>query len=303
VNPLWFSILLCLVAGAAIDGGHICIVRAARELGQGRPRLVVSCSLTVACATLVLFVETYLHRLERPLAWSWPEWTTLAGAILFAAGALINGACALGTLGRLARGDLGYTATIAGGVAITALFASHAAAICRTPTAPWVDEAVWLVFVSGSVLALLIGTRSRLHFSSLTAFVALGVAGAILANRQSDWGWLSLAISVGEGMTFHVAAVLYLGAVLTAGTASALFRRRFRFVSPDPRRAMQRAAGGALMAAGAILIPGGNDSLLVVGLPSADPNAIAAYAVMLLAMFFLLRRSAYLRGLSDWSKR
>lgn len=52
------------------------------------------------------------------------------------------------------------------------------------------------------------------------------------------------------------------------------------------------------MAAGAILIPDGNDSLLVVGLPSSDPNAVLGYSAMFVLLFIPMYRWSALRNLA-----
>jgi toxin CptA len=44
-------------------------------------------------------------------------------------------------------------------------------------------------------------------------------------------------------------------------------------------------AGGALMGVGSAMIPGGNDNLILVGLPMAMPYAWQAIAAMILAIW------------------
>lgn len=50
--------------------------------------------------------------------------------------------------------------------------------------------------------------------------------------------------------------------------------------------------GGMLMSGAAAVIPGGNDIMLIYGLPSLAPHAVAAYAVMMatLVLFFWLKQ-------------
>jgi hypothetical protein len=43
---------------------------------------------------------------------------------------------------------------------------------------------------------------------------------------------------------------------------------------------LQNLAGGALMALGVALAPGGNDTLILYGLPTLSPHAIPAFAAM-----------------------
>jgi toxin CptA len=62
------------------------------------------------------------------------------------------------------------------------------------------------------------------------------------------------------------------------------------------RQALDCAGGGALMGFGASLIPGGNDNLILVGLPGLQPHALAAIAMMSLAI------ALGLLGARAWSK-
>jgi hypothetical protein len=48
--------------------------------------------------------------------------------------------------------------------------------------------------------------------------------------------------------------------------------------------------GGILMGFGALLIPGGNDTLLLVGLPMGAWQAFLAYLLMVLALAALIAR-------------
>jgi hypothetical protein len=258
--------------------------------------------VTVAFAAIVAFLEMKFGWLLQPIRLDWPGSKTVIGAALFAAGALINGACALGTLGRLARGDIGYVATLVSGVSVIAVLTPDTAPICHAPVMPPVGGLTWLLIVIGTVLALLTLARRHVRPFGLITYAVLGVTAAALANLQGNWTWLSLAAAMRQGMSVELMAFACVGAALIGAAVMALFRHRFRFVRPDPRRMVREAIGGALMAAGAILIPGGNDSLLVTGLPAGDPNALAAYAIMFALMFLLLRHSAPLRAIADWSR-
>src|SRR4051794_8823740 len=68
----------------------------------------------------------------------------------------------------------------------------------------------------------------------------------------------------------------------------ALFRGHFRLIRPDPRTMAREAIGGGMMAMGAVLIPDGNDALLVYGLPSGSPHAIVSYIIILTLLALLL---------------
>jgi uncharacterized membrane protein YedE/YeeE len=138
-NSLLISVLLCLIVGSAIDTGNICVVRAAKDLTAGKPGVAVSCLLTVACAATVFYVDTVMgwHSFIPPS--SYPTLLTVAGATIFTMGALLNGACAIGTIGRLARGDVNYAATFIGAILVALLLPARKS-LATHPVLPWRPE-------------------------------------------------------------------------------------------------------------------------------------------------------------------
>lgn len=58
---------------------------------------------------------------------------------------------------------------------------------------------------------------------------------------------------------------------------SARLRGSFRLRPIRLRPALRRIGAGALMGAGAALIPGGNDGLILFGIPSLSPHALPAW--------------------------
>ena len=76
------------------------------------------------------------------------------------------------------------------------------------------------------------------------------------------------------------------------GLAASIWNQSFELRWPSVGGALRRLCGGALMGGSAAIIPGGNGTMLVYGVPSLAPHALAAYAAMtvVLCASFLLRR-------------
>ena len=120
-NIMVLSVLLCFVAGSAIDTGSICLVRTVNEAVAGKPGLALGCLVALLCAALVLTLDTALNwQLQTPPR-AWPTAGIVVGAVVFGAGVALNGACGIGTITRLCRGDIGYAATVAGALAVSQL--------------------------------------------------------------------------------------------------------------------------------------------------------------------------------------
>jgi toxin CptA len=60
-------------------------------------------------------------------------------------------------------------------------------------------------------------------------------------------------------------------------------------------------SGGILMGAGSLAIPGGNDGLVLTGLPLLWPHAWIAFATMCVSIALYLQAQAYIRRLFNVS--
>ncbi len=279
VIDLILLIALCLIIGSALDNSNLCVVRAARDLSLGKPAIAVGCLVTAAMGAIVFFANVRFGWLHLAPDWSYPTFATIAGAFIFGCGMLINGACAMGTVGRLARGDIGFVATLAGGAAATFLLPGTYVP-SQMPDMALLTGLPWLVIVLTLTAVAVILSRRHLVWVRLAAFAILGLVAAEVTNRHGDWTWLSLAEEARSGMPFDFLALSCFVSVVAGASLTAIVRHRFRFVRPHWRVMLREGIGGGMMATGALLIPGGNDALLVVGVPSGSPHALTSYVVI-----------------------
>jgi hypothetical protein len=299
ISALLLLIALCLIVGSALDTSNLCVVRAARDLTVGRPAIAVGCLVSLALASIVFYANTRLGWRPQPPAWSYPTARTLVGAVIFALGTLVNGACAMGTFGRLARGDIGFLATL-GGALTVALLIPRTIVPNAKPSGMLLTDELWLAAILACVGIAMLLSRRHLELTRILSYAMLGLLAAIVTNWQGDWTWLTLLHHVGAGVPFDFVAVGCLLAVLIGATLTAIYHRRFRFVRPTLPTLLREAAGGGMMAAGALLIPGGNDALLVYGIPSGSPHALAGFAVIFATMVVMLWVTPWFRA---WANR
>jgi hypothetical protein len=69
-----------------------------------------------------------------------------------------------------------------------------------------------------------------------------------------------------------------------------LRKARFMLKWPTVTNIVRRTLGGILMGSGALLIPGGNDTLLMVGFPMGAWQAALAYALFVASIAALIAR-------------
>lgn len=296
------AVVFAALAGFAAQKGSICAVAAVGDIiGRGDPRRFLSffeCALW--SLALLAAASSFGVRLAQAAPDFAPGLGAAAGGALFGLGAAINGACAFGTVARLGRGELAYLAMPLGFIAGAAL-ASHSVAGPSTQTMiangdyPAIVVTAMVFFVGFQFFRMTDAVRRpadalRLlrspEWSPSFAMAAIGLSSAILMIAFAPWPYSAVLLEIGaraEIDDFALRAALALlflfGASLAARLAGAL-----RIVTPDKWAVIEKSVGGALMGAGAFLIPGGNDSLVLTGLPHLFGYAAIAYAAMMVAI-------------------
>ena len=102
------------------------------------------------------------------------------------------------------------------------------------------------------------------------------------------------ALVSAEGERVEVRMLIAAASLLAGGALAAQLSGRFSWQRPDVVDLMRKVVGGALMSGSAALLPGGNDVLLLYGVPSLVPYAIVGYLVIIITIsaIFWLRRTA-----------
>ncbi len=273
--------------GMAIQRGSTCAVLAVSEILRERrfDRFLsfFECGLWVALTIWLVSNSVMVPHLGS-LVW------VLVGGVMFGIGAAVNGACAFGSIARLGEGRLDYLLTGFSAYVVLALLDDprwtmmpESSMIQARPMHPGIG----VLFVP-----LLIALRAWLRPEAWRKVLALsgvmamiGILGALLGQLHQPWPWMQvLKMTVAADQLTLIGFV----ALLAGSIANGLLQKRFRPVRPSLSGLRDRVLGGALMGAGSVAIPGGNDSLMLQGIPAADPRALLGYAMMLLAIASIL---------------
>jgi toxin CptA len=117
------------------------------------------------------------------------------------------------------------------------------------------------------------------------ATAVIGVTFVLLLLAVGTWAYTDVLAELAHGMAHSLPArgllfvCLLFGAVLGGWTAG-----RFRSTRVSAAALLRCLAGGMLMGWGSLLIPGGNDGLILVGMPLLWPYAWVAFATMCVAI-------------------
>ena len=287
--------------GFAIQRGATCTVAAVEEVVQRRGvgRLVALVEAAVWVSGGLLIAHSLHWLAQAPVGYALSAWTFI-GAALLGIGAFTARACVFGAIARLGSGEWAHVATplgfYLGCLSVNTVFASGVArplgaspAMLDAPA-----TAVWLVaclFAWRLARPLLSprgprrGLALRRVWSPHAATIVIGLAFLVMLVMAGPWAYTDVLADLARGMARGVAArtawlvCLLAGAVVGGWTAG-----RLRFTRPRAGALARCLVGGLLMGWGSLLIPGGNDGLILVGMPLLWSYAWAAFATMCLTI-------------------
>ena len=317
------SFLLAALLGFAAHRSSVCTVKAVMELmTTGRVFMLASfwrAALWVMAVDLVVYWASGAQPISAPAVplSVWP----FVGGVVFGVGAAMNKGCAFSTLNKLGSGNLGMVATLVGfflGAAMLIVFPmvpltdlaeplpallmrrQDVAALLTVVLAVWAIRQAWRLWAGRpggqGPRRLLLSERYRLS----TGAALIGLSAGTLFAVQGAWLYTSTIQSVAAtifapdaGPSFD--RLLLFLAVLVGVGLSVWQRRAFRLQFPGPVTASRHFAGGMMMGAGAAMIPGGNDVLVLQTIPLLLPHAILAYLGVLLGIYLVIAAMKVLR--------
>ncbi len=293
------------VMGFAIQRGATCTVAAMDEVVNKRrfQRLVSmgEASLWVVSGLLITNALGLLGTMPPGYAISL---ATIAGGVLLGIGAFVNRACVFGAIARLGSGEWAYVATPIGfyaGCLTLPYLVTAPAAQKLAYGSPVLQASLWVAVLAGAVMLvrLLAALRPAEHDveSSLASRLREGIARHIWSPHAATtvigisfffmlllvgaWSYTDVLAELARGMSRNLVAR---GALLLAMLAGAVIggftAGRFMHTPITFGQLLRCFAGGALMAWGSALIPGGNDGLILVGIPLLWPYAWLAFLTM-----------------------
>lgn len=305
-------VALALLMGFAIQRGGTCTVAALEELVRqhswSRLRALLEAALWVLGGLLAL--RAFQRLPQVPMGYPL-HWHAALGGALLGLGALINGGCVFGVVARIGSGQWAWLATPPGFLLGYALMDRWIGGVSSMPLALplWLEDVPrnWglLVIAAGAARLVWIawrGARQGLRiWSPHLATLVIGLVFLLLFVSLGAWTYTDVLAELASGRFMQLGLrgwllpALFLGA-LYGGWSAGLWQHRW----PSPGRLARCVGGGMLMGAGSGLVPGGNDSLILFGMPLLWPHAWLAFAcmctVVLLAFWLAERRLVHARN-------
>jgi hypothetical protein len=306
---------LALLMGFVADRTNLCTVSAVAEiLTERRARVLWNIAKIVLWILGIVLLMDYLFGIS-PLNRNRFHftWVTLLGGVIFGIGAVLNGGCSLQMFTRLGRGNLGTALSIAGlplgAVLARPLLEQAPVMMPQRDSGPLMLDGPWrdilLVALSAWMLwelvSVLRGFRlQEVHrrllapdYQPASSAALLGIANGALFSLVGTWmftytliqGLTNLAYPDTELYRPVPTLLWYLLAAYLAGVIGSAIHSRHALLQARPEPLWIRYFfGGVLMGLGASLVPGGNDMLLLNGIPGLSAHAVPAYLAMLVGI-------------------
>ena len=277
--------LLTFTLGGLLSRVSLCAVGAMQQLVVGRSasglgRLLLAAGGAAVSLLLLagLLPASVWLPVDAPLRAG-----LIAGGALLGLGAMINGGCYLGSVLYLGTGNLNFLFTLAGiGAGLRVMASLFPASIGVVSGLRMASGPAWIVGVCAFAAVIVMLMRAN-HIAGRWLVLLAGLLAGLVYARRPGWSYGGLVQSLLQGraglMTWrdNASALVFFAGAVAGGIASG----RARWQRPALWRSLRCAAGGLIMGAGAALVPGGNDMLLLWAIPGLTLRGALAYAVML----------------------
>jgi toxin CptA len=311
------ALLAAGTMGFAIQRGATCTVAAMDEIVSKRSGKRLWAMLEAALWVAVgLGLAQRMHWLGAlPKGYALSQWT-FVGAVLLGFGAWVNKACVFGAIARLGSGEWAYAVTPVGYY----LGCLSVQAVFLTTAPPSHSSEMFMhVAASGALLPLLILMGWRFYamfwrkgradlgpvmararaavWSPHGATIVIGFMFLSTIILVGNWAYTDVLAELAQGMSKTLrAGVLMAAALLVGAMVGGYTAGRMRWHALSVTAVTRCFVGGVLMAWGSLLIPGGNDGLILVGMPLLWPYAWAAFLTMCLTVGLAQATQARIAG-------
>ncbi len=297
VTSLAFVIaaLCAALMGFAIQRGATCAVAAVAEIAHsGSANRLIALGETALWVAGCTFLARALGLLPGlPHGYALTVWTVVGGALL-GLGAFVNRACVFGAIANLGSGQFAYVLTPVGfyiGVAtlpsmLASIMPQKMGLLPDTEVLPnWIAPifAVYALWRIGSIGVRLVREKKgwRDAWGPHEATLVIGITFAVMFVIVGAWAYTDFLAQVAHRMPdgFIWKGLLFMALLLGAGLGG-WSAGRFSWQKPSVVTSLRCLIGGIFMGLGSTLIPGGNDGLILLGMPFLWPYAWVSILAM-----------------------
>jgi hypothetical protein len=285
------ALLLIGILGYLAQSIGLCLVRGVDEATKGKPAFLIAILCSGSFTWLVAMLAGYFDLSPVFISFELSFYAVLGG-MLFGIGATFNNGCGVSTISKLARGNLVMLVTVLGwfiGWYILTLFMPDIQIIHYDLPIFW--QYGFLIFSSVIILFFMLFT-SKCNKRLWLSMLAIGFMASIVFLIEPKWTPSALLKDLSYALINHkgqnwpslMRFVLILS-LITGMLIAAIKTKTFKFKLTNVKHSIKHLFSGICMGVGAAIAGGGNDSQLLLALPSLSPAGFATVFFMLLGIY------------------
>lgn len=263
------------------------MVRGVNEFKSGKPEFLLALLFSGVLAWIAMIYANYFGINTNFKTYEANIWFVIGG-IIFGFGTAFNQGCGVSTLSKLSRGDSKMIFTIIGWI------------IGWTILAQWhpTTNHIKLLFSKNITLGILVSISIALLILAFTSdkkrqklwltMMTIGLIGGFVLLFDPNWTPSGLLHKISHALTSADKTLwppmesYFIFLSLIAGMLAAAWRsKRFEIIKSNWKQWVLHLMAGTCMGIGASLALGGNDSQLLLALPTLSPGGITAVLGML----------------------
>tara|TARA_R110000868_G_scaffold279535_7_gene539597 strand:- start:743 stop:1651 length:909 start_codon:yes stop_codon:yes gene_type:complete len=288
-----FVVVLILIfsLGYLAQFTGLCMVRGVNEWKNGNPSFLLAILFSGVLAW-VAAVTAFLLDLQLQFRVYEPSFLFAIGGLLFGLGAAFNQGCGVSTLTRFSRGELAFGATVLGWLLGWTLLAIWRPEV-SVKALPLPTNVTYGILI---ILSLFIGVWALRGDSSRKktwlGMMGIGLLAGFIFLYQPNWPPSGLLhdlsqaiIDKNDSLWPEAERFVLFVALLLGMMASAWKAKKFKIVLPGLKHWSMHLISGVLMGIGASLSMGGNDSQLLLALPTFSIAGIISVTGMIIGLF------------------
>ncbi len=284
---LTIALILVCILGFLAQSIGLCMVRGVNEFNRGKPEFLMALLLSGVLAWIAMIYASYFDIQPQFKTYEANQWFAIGG-VIFGFGTAFNQGCGVSTLSKLARGDSKMIFTIAGWLIGWTILAQWSPSTNHIKL--FLPTNITLGILISISVALLVwaflGNNQRRKL--WLTMMAIGLIGGFVFLFDPKWppsGLLhkiSHALAGAEGAIWPpIESYLLFLSLLTGMFSAAWYSKKFELIGSSWQQWLLHIMAGACMGIGASLALGGNDTQLLLALPTFSPGGVVAILAML----------------------
>ena len=270
----------------------LCLVKAVGQALDRNPSLLVAILMSGVWVGAYSVLASINHWPQPQMRFAFTPLFAIGGFI-FGVGASINQGCSVSTMHQLARGNLSMLFTLLGWflgwcawISLTMQGWAKADYQMLAPLDPTIIAVLFWLSVAFTLLMILRYPQERSRWVGISV---IGLLVGVLFYIEPMWAPSKLIQDTGSALLeggpppslFRNILVLML---LVGMWISVLIWRDHRLEWPTPHKTVRHSIAGVMMGFGGAMALGGNDSQILMGLPSLSIGAIVAVVFMMVGI-------------------